>query len=131
MVVSQHQFTKEVQMAADPSNSHFILHWLVSGLGVYFTAMLVPGFEISGFVIACFAALIIGLANAILWPVLFFLTLPINLLTLGLFTFILNGALIKISAALMPGFSVNSWLSAIFGAIVLSIVSMVLHYFLL
>jgi putative membrane protein len=113
------------------NNSFFLLHWLVSGVAVLATSKLIPGFKVSGFLSACLAALGIGLANAILWPILFFLTLPINILTLGLFTFIVNGAVLKIAAAVLPGFEIKSWLSAIFGSIVLSIVSILLHYLLI
>lgn len=111
----------------EAQESHFILHWLVSGLAVLLTAKIVPGFRVSGFISACIAALVIGLANALLWPVLIILTLPINILTLGLFTFVVNGMVLKICAALLPGFEINSWWSAIFGAIVLSLVGMILH----
>lgn len=114
----------------ETSSSHFVLSWLVSGLAVLLTSKLVSGFQIQGFFTACIAALLIGLANAVLWPILIFLTLPINLLTLGLFTFVVNGAILKICAAVLPGFELDSWLSAIFGSIVLSIVSLLLHYFL-
>jgi putative membrane protein len=110
--------------------SHIILSWLVSGLAVFLTAKVVPGFDIKGFFTACFAALIIGIGNAIVWPILFFLTLPINILTLGLFTFVINGAILKIAAAILPGFELRSWWSAIFGSIVLSIVGLILHYVL-
>jgi putative membrane protein len=110
---------------------HLFLHWLISGLAVFLTSKFIPGFRVSGFIVACIVALLIGLANAVLWPVLFFLTLPINILTLGLFTFVLNGALLKICAALMPGFEIKSWWSAIFGAIVLSLLSVALHYFII
>jgi putative membrane protein len=105
----------------------FLLHWLVSGLAVLFTSRLVRGFEVSGFISACMAALVIGLANATVWYLLFFLTLPVNILTLGLFTFVINGAVLKICAALLPGFRIDSWFSAIFGAIVLSLVNLILH----
>jgi putative membrane protein len=116
---------------AESADSHFILHWLVSGLAVFLTSYFIPGFKVSGFIAACFAALAIGLANAIIWPVLFFINLPINLLTLGLFTFVVNGATLKMTAALMPGFRIESWFSAIFGSVVLSIVGLVLHYVLI
>lgn len=118
-------------METNVANSHFILHWLVSGLAVLLTSKIVPGFQIRGVLSALVAVIIIGLANAVIWPILIFLTLPINILTLGLFTFVVNGAILKISAALLPGFDVKSWLSAIIGSIVLSIVSIVLHYFLI
>jgi putative membrane protein len=109
---------------------HFVLRWLVSGLAVLLTSKLIPGFDIEGFVAACIAAVAIGLANAVLWPILFVLTLPINFLTLGLFTFVLNGAVLKICAALLPGFTIDSWWTAILGSVVLSLISLVLHFIL-
>jgi len=109
---------------------HFVLRWLVSGLAVLITSKIVPGFKIEGFAAACFAVVIIGLANAFVWPLLFLFTLPINILTLGLFTFVINGAVLKLSALLLPGFVIDSWFSAIFGSIVLSLVGMALHYVL-
>lgn len=115
---------------AQPYESHLLLNWLVSGLAVFLTAKVVSGFEIRGFITACIAALIIGIGNAIVWPILIFLTLPINILTLGLFTFVINGAILKMAAALLPGFEIKSWWSAIFGSIVLSLVGLVLHYVL-
>lgn len=111
----------------DFTSQNFILHWLVSGLAVLITSKLIKGFEISGFFSALMAALLIGFANAILWPVLFFLTLPLTILTLGLFAFVVNGIVLKICAAVLPGFEIHGWLSAIFGAIVLSLVSLLLH----
>ena len=117
-------------MQSNPVETHFILNWLVSGLAVLLTSKIVPGFKISGFIGALFAVIVIGLANAVIWPILIFLTLPINILTLGLFTFVVNGAIIKISAAILPGFEVKSWTSAIFGSIVLSLIGLVLHSFL-
>ena len=117
-------------METNTPESHFILHWLVSGLAVLLTSMIVPGFRISGFIGALFAVVVIGLANAVIWPILIFLTLPLNILTLGLFTFVVNGAVLKIAAAVLPGFEVKSWLSAILGSIALSIISIILHNFL-
>ncbi len=114
----------------EASHDHFILHWLVSGIAVLLTSKVVAGFRIRGFIAACLAALVIGFANAILWPIFFFLTLPINVLTLGLFTFVINGAVLKISAAFLPGFDLDSWWSAIFGSIVLSVASVALHFLL-
>jgi putative membrane protein len=106
----------------------FIIHWLISGLAVVLTGKIISGFEIRDFTAALIAAAVIGLSNAVIWPILFILTLPINILTLGLFTFIINGAVLKICAALVPGFDITSWGAAILGAIVLSIVSVILHY---
>lgn len=107
-----------------------IVKWLISGLAVFLTSKIVRGFEIRGFFTALFASLIIGIGNVIIWPVLIFLTLPINILTLGLFTFVVNGAILKIAAAVMPGFELKSWWSAILGSIVLTLVGLVLNWVL-
>ena len=111
------------------SLSYYLLRWLTSGAALALTSYVVRGFEIKSFASALIATLVIGALNAFLWPLLIFLTLPINLLTLGLFTFVVNGAILKISAALLPGFEIRSWLAAIFGSIILSVFSTVLHYF--
>lgn len=105
-----------------------LLHWVVSGIAVMIAAYVVRGFEVKNFFSALIAAAIIGAANSLLWPILIFLTLPINVLTLGLFTFVVNGAILKISAWFVPGFSVKTWGAAIFGSIILSIVGVLLHY---
>ncbi len=107
-----------------------LLHWAVSAISLMLTAYLVRGFKVTNFGAALVAALVIGLANVFLWPLLIFLTLPINVLTLGLFTFVVNGMVLKICAAVLPGFEITSWLAAIFGAIILSIVSYGMHYIL-
>src|SRR5262245_35611078 len=109
----------------------FILHWFVSGLAVLLTSKIIPGFRVSGFLAALVASMVIALANYFLWPILMILTLPLNIITLGLFTFVVNGAVLKICAALLPGFVIDSWLAAIFGSIVLSLMSMALHYVLI
>ncbi len=107
----------------------YLIHWLVSGLAVMLTAYLVPGFSVANFGYALLAAIVIGMANAVVWPILIFLTLPINILTLGLFTFVVNGAVLKLCAALMPGFEIRTWFAAIIGSVILSLVSTLLHYF--
>ena len=108
----------------------YIIHWLVTGLAVLLTTKLVPGFKVRSYKDALIAAVIIGIANIILWPILILFTLPLNILTLGLFTFVVNGAILKICAAFLDGFDVDSWFAAIVGAIVLSLVSVGLHYIL-
>jgi len=110
---------------------YMLLHWIVSALSLMLTAYLVKGFEVKSFTSALITAVVIGLANVLIWPFLIFLTLPINLLTFGLFTFVVNGMVLKICAAVLPGFKITSWGAAIFGAIVLSIVGAGLHYVLI
>ena len=109
---------------------HTLIHWILSAIAVLLTSKVISGFKISGFFAAMWAAALIGLANIIIWPILMFLTLPINILTLGLFTFVVNGAVLKICAALLPGFKIEGWLSAILGAIVLALINMAIHYLL-
>ena len=105
-----------------------ILHWFIQGLAVLVTSKVIRGFQVKNIVAAVVAAVVIAFANIFIWPLLIFLTLPINILTLGLFTFVVNGAVLKICAAVLPGFQIETWWAAIFGAIVLSIVGTVLHY---
>lgn len=114
---------------ANPTAFQFLLYWVVAGLAVLMTSKIISGFRVSGFLTACLTAVVIAIGNAVLWPVLFFLTLPINVLTLGFFTFVVNAAVLKICAALMPGFEIEGWWAAIFGSIVLSILNGLLHYF--
>ncbi len=106
-----------------------LIHWILSALAVLLTSKIIAGFNVSGFVAALIAAAVIGLANIVIWPILMFLTLPINILTLGLFTFVVNGAVLKLCAAILPGFKIESWLAAIFGAIVLALINMLLQHF--
>lgn len=108
-----------------------MLHWFVSALALMITAYFVRGFKVKSFISALFASLVIGLANAVIWPFLIFLTLPINILTLGLFTFVVNGAVLKLSASRLWGLEIKSWGAAIFGAIILSLVSAGLHAYLI
>ena len=118
-------------MQPDPSVLALVVHWIVSGIAVFLTSKVIAKFEVDGFVAAIVAALVIAGANFLIWPVLIFLTLPINIITLGLFTFVVNGAVLKIAAAIMPGFRIKGWLAAIFGSVVLSIFNLVLHYILI
>ena len=107
------------------------LHWVVSALALLVTAAIVPGFRIKGFAAAMGAALLIGAADYFVWPVLFVLTLPITVITLGLFLFVLNAIILRLCAALMSQFSISGWFSAIIGSIILSFCSWGLHSFLI
>ena len=106
-----------------------IWYFIVSAIAIILTSKIISNFRISGFLSAFIAAVFIAFANNYVWPVLIFLTLPINIITLGLFTFVVNGAILKLCAAFLPGFEIRGWLAAIFGAIVLSIINMILHFF--
>jgi putative membrane protein len=115
----------------DPNSfTYLILHWVVSALALMCTAYFIKGFKVDSFGSALIAAAAIGFANVIIWPILIVLTLPLNVLTLGLFTFVINGAVLKICAAILKGFTIDSWTAAILGSIVLSLISMGFHYLL-
>lgn len=105
----------------------FVLDWLVNAAALAFTAWLIPGIEVLGTGSLFLAALVIGLINAIVRPVLLLITLPITVLTLGLFYFVLNGLLLWLAAAVTPGFELAGILAAIVGALVLSLVATLLH----
>jgi putative membrane protein len=107
-----------------------LVHWAVSAFALLITAFLVPGFKVKNFGAALVASVIIGLANVSIGPVLLFLTLPLNVLTLGLFTFVVNGIVLKICAAILRDFTITSWFSAIIGACILALVGGGLHYLL-
>ena len=101
----------------------FLLQWLVSGLAIIIAAYLLPGVRVTGFFAALVTALILGLINAFIRPVLILLTLPLNILTLGLFTLVINALLIMLAAAIVPGFAVKGfWWALLFG-LVLAVIS--------
>lgn len=102
----------------------FILHLLVSAGAIAIASYIVPGVTLSGFWTAILVAVVLGLINIFIKPILFILTLPINIITLGLFSFILNAILIMIAASIVPGFEIAGFLTAILFAIVLSIVNL-------
>jgi putative membrane protein len=104
----------------------FLIHWLVVAAALWIAAYLVPGVRFSSSASLLFAALVLGLVNALVRPVLFILTLPITILTLGLFYLVINGLAFALTAALVPGFTVTSFGNAILGALVVSIVSWIL-----
>jgi putative membrane protein len=104
-----------------------IIHWLLSALAIALTAFILPGVSVSGLWTALIITVVLGLINIIIRPVLFILTLPINILTLGLFTFVINALLILLASKIVPGFQVTGFFPALFFAIVLSIVNPILH----
>lgn len=105
-----------------------LISWLVNAAALYITAWLIPGILISGGLgPLLLAALVIGLINAIVRPVAVVLTLPITVLTLGIFYLLLNGLLFYLAAAVTPGFELAGFWAAVLGALVMSVVGMVLH----
>jgi putative membrane protein len=105
-----------------------ILNWILSALAVWLVARLVPGFHISGPFAALIAALVIGFINATLGLFLKIITFPLTLITLGIFWLIINAVMIELASAIVPGFRVDSFGAAFWGAIVLSIVNMLFKW---
>ncbi len=105
------------------------LSWVLNGLALYLVSRILPGFYLHDFASALWAAAILGLVNILVRPLLLLLTLPLNILTLGLFTFVINAAMLKLTAHfLRPGFEIASWGTAILAAVLLTVASVVLHY---
>jgi putative membrane protein len=102
---------------------YLILRWIVSALAVMATAYIVPGVHITNFWTALIAALIIGLVNALVRPILLLLTLPINVLTLGLFTLVVNALMFWLASSIVKGFDVANFTAAFLGALVFWLVS--------
>ena len=105
----------------------FLIRWIVNAAAVFLAANLVPGISVSGFPVAVLAGLILGFVNAIIKPILFVLTLPFTIVTLGLFIFVVNAICLALVAWLVPGLSISGFWAAFFGAIVISLVSWLLH----
>jgi putative membrane protein len=109
---------------------NFLIHWLITAIALAVGARLVPGIHFTSLAALVVSALVLGVVNAFVRPVLVVLTLPITILTLGLFYLIVNGAAFGLAAALVPGFTVASLGSAVGGALVVGLVSWVLGWVL-
>jgi len=104
-----------------------VIRWMLFALALLFIAWIVPGISLASFMTAMWAALVIGLVNIFIRPVLLILTLPLNLLTLGLFTFIINALMFWLVASFVEGFMVSGFLAALIGSIILSVLSMFIN----
>ena len=106
-----------------------LIHFIVSALAILVTAYILPGVHVDGIVAALVLAVVLGVINTILRPILVFLTLPLTIVTLGLFILVINGLLVMLASYIVPGFTVASfWWALLFG-IGLAIVSWVLERF--
>ncbi len=106
---------------------NIILNWLLSAVAIMISAYVLQGVHVRDFGVALVLAVILGIINAILKPILLILTLPINILTLGLFTFVINGFLIMLAASLVRGFSVDNFWWALAFSLILSLVNGFFH----
>jgi putative membrane protein len=107
-----------------------IIRWLIITVAIIVTSYLMGGIHVTGFLSALFAAGILGILNAIFRPILIILTLPINILTLGLFTFIINAVLLMMVSGVVSGFRVDGFWTALLGSLLISIVSWLLSSFI-
>jgi len=106
---------------------HILIKWLFMTIAVLAAAYFIEGIRVAGFPSALFAAAALGILNAVFRPILIILTLPINILSLGLFTFVINALMLKIAAAIIPGFDVDGFWPAILGSLLISIVGWLLN----
>lgn len=107
-----------------------LVRWLILTTSILIASYMMEGIYVSGFFSAFFAAAILGILNAFFRPVLIILTLPINILSLGLFTFIINAILLKMASSIIAGFEVYGFWSAVFGSLIISVVSWLLSSFI-
>lgn len=104
-----------------------LLRWLISAVSLMLVTYLVPGIKVQSFYSALIAALVLGFINSLIRPILILLTLPVNILTLGLFTLVINALLFWLAATIVKGFGVAGFWPAFWGALVMSIISWILN----
>jgi putative membrane protein len=107
-----------------------LLKWLALTLAVLATAYLVPGISVTTFVVALFVALVLGLVNTFIKPIISILTLPVNILTLGLFGIILNALFFWLASLIVTGFSISGFVPALIGSIVVSLIMWIIDLFI-
>jgi putative membrane protein len=103
--------------------SSFLIHWFVTAVALGVASWVVPGIHVTSWPALIVAALVLGFVNAVIRPVLVIVTLPITVLTLGLFYLVVNGLAFALAAAIVPGFEVDSLLWAMLGALVVGLIS--------
>lgn len=104
-----------------------IIKFLINGFAVYATAYLLSGVEVSGFVVALIVAVVLAVLNVFIKPILVILSLPVTILTLGLFTFVIDALIVLLASRIVPGFTIDGFWTAIVFSIVLTVISYVLH----
>jgi len=104
-----------------------ILFLLINSLAVFATSYVLPGAHVNNFITAIIVAIVLGILNMFIKPILIILTLPINILTFWLFTFVINALLVLLASSIVPGFHVDGFLWALLFSLVLSVVSSFLN----
>jgi putative membrane protein len=106
----------------------FLIRWLVSSLSLWVASAIVPGMRIEGVGTLLLASLLLGVVNAVVRPFVILLTLPLTILSLGLFLLVVNTAMLALVAGLLPGFSLAGFFSAFLGSVIVSLVAWVLSW---
>lgn len=109
---------------------HLIIRFIGTALAVLAAAYFVPGFVVSSFYTALIVAVMLGIIGMTLKPILLILTLPINILTLGLFSFVINAGILLFLASFVQGFSIEGFIPALIGGVVIAVVQWVVHIFI-
>lgn len=104
-----------------------LIRWVLFALALLFTAWIVPGISFANFQTALLAAFVMGLVNIFIRPIILVFTLPLNLLTLGLFTFVINALMFLLVAKIVAGLVITGFLAALLGSIVLSVISLFIN----
>jgi putative membrane protein len=104
-----------------------LLHWILSAIALLLVSRIVPGFHVGGFLPALIAALVIGLLNATVGFFLKIITFPLSILTLGIFLLVINGVMLLVASAFVPGFHINGFAPAFWGAVVLALLGMLIR----
>lgn len=110
--------------------TQLLVTWVVNALSLWIISKLPLGVTLEGFGTALWTALALGLLNALIRPILFILSLPLTILTLGLFTFVINAIIFALAASLVKGFQLKNWVSALLAPIVLGLINSVLFHLL-
>ncbi|QJR14698.1 hypothetical protein DSM104440_01508 [Usitatibacter palustris] len=107
-----------------------LLRWIVNAAALLLVAYLYPGVAVTTFFAALMAALVLGLVNAVIRPILVILTLPVTILTLGLFIFVINALLFWFVAEVVKGFEVTGFMAALIGSVLYSVITLVTSWLL-
>ena len=107
-----------------------VIRWVTTAAALWLTSLIVKGIQIDGLSSLFFAAVVLGIFNAVLRPLVMVITFPINLVTLGFFTLVINGAMLKLTAEVVRGVSVHGFWSAVGGALMLSFFSFLINLFI-
>jgi putative membrane protein len=106
---------------------NILINWVVNALVIMVAAYLLPGVHVENYLTALVLALVMGILNILIKPLIIFLTLPITIVTFGLFLFVINALMVIIASHVVPGFSVDGFWWAVIFSIVIALINMVLH----